>query len=37
MIRGDERGSEKNILEKFGFVSLFCHSSVRLIRLVRKL
>lgn len=37
MIRGEDKGSEKNIVEKFMLFSSFCHRNVRLIRLIKKL
>lgn len=37
MISGLERGSEKNMVEKFMLFSSFCSSKDRLMRLIKKL
>lgn len=37
MVSGADRGSEKNVIEKFRLFSSFCHRRDRLIRLIRKL
>lgn len=37
MISGVDKGSEKNVVEKFKLFSSFCHRSDRLTRLTMKL
>lgn len=37
IISGDDRGSEKNIVEKFREFSSVCHRIERLIKLIMKL